>query len=91
MRITCAVDDYYEYTDDGTLGDLKISREGDLPMLFQNGDIVVPMRYRHDGNDEPFSIGKNGAAKRFAVVSERVYYDGAVWQELYLQEYTESV
>lgn len=84
--ITCAIGDYFD--EDGLL---IISTKNEDRMYFENGDIVVPMRYNVGGADEPLSKHTDGSAKKFAVVGNRIYYDGAVWQELYLQEYAESV
>lgn len=56
-----------------------------LPMCFKENDIVVPMIYQADRTDKAMSI-KNGANKSFKVVGTEIYYDGAVWQKLYVQE-----
>ena len=49
-------------------------------MTFQKYDEVIPMVYGVDGKDYPMSM------KQFMVLGSKVFYDGAVWQELYLQE-----
>lgn len=56
------------------------------PMLFTIGDEVIPMIYGANGIDRPMSTYKDGSQKVFKVVGTKVFYDGAVWQELSLQE-----
>lgn len=86
IRIVCPIGEYFDEN-----GEVSISTKNANKMAFENGDIVIPMRYNVDGRDVAMSIDKSGNPKRYAVVSERIYYDGAVWQELYLQEYTDIV
>ena len=57
-----------------------------LKMSFDIGDIVIPKVFGVDGNDRPMSLYKNGNAKKFQVLGKKMFYDGAVWQELSLQE-----
>lgn len=59
--------------------------------IFGIGNKVIPMVFGADGQDRPMSRYKNGNPKEFAVVSVKFIYDGAVWQELTLQEKTQSV
>lgn len=59
--------------------------------VFEIGDEVIPMVYGADGKDRPMSRYKDGADKIFNVVGTKFIYDGAVWQELTLQEKTQSV
>lgn len=59
--------------------------------VFEIGDEVIPMVYGADGADRPMSRYKDGTQKVFNVVGEKFIYDGAVWQELTLQEKTQSV
>ena len=59
--------------------------------VFEIGDEVIPMVYGADGVDRPMSRYKNGTQKVFNVVGTKFIYDGAVWQELTLQEKTQSV
>ncbi len=61
---------------------IKIKTE----MNFQLHDEVIPMVYGYDGLDTPMSVHKDGTAKKFKVLGSRIFYDGAVWQELSLQE-----
>lgn len=80
--ITCSISDFYDES-----GNLVISKsKEDLPMTFKVGDQVIPMYYSSDGTDKPFSLYEDGSPKAFRVVKTKVYYDGAVWQQLYLQE-----
>lgn len=60
------------------------------PMCFSIGDEVIPMVYGVDGKDYPMSTYQNGTAKVFQVLGTKIYYDGAVWQELSLQELTKA-
>ena len=56
------------------------------PMCFSIGDKVIPMVYGADGKDRPMSKNQDGSPKVFQVLGSKIYYDGAVWQELSLQE-----
>lgn len=79
--IRCSIGNYYD-----DLGNKVISIDEDsLPMTFSIGDIVKPMIYSVGGVDKPMSL-YNGKAKTFRVVGRKPYYNGAVWQELTLQE-----
>lgn len=55
-------------------------------MLFEQYDEVIPMVIDKNGQDNPMSFYKDGNPKKFKVLSVRPYFDGAVWQELSLQE-----
>lgn len=84
--IRCSIGNYYD-----DLGNKVISIDEDsLPMTFSIGDIVIPMIYSVGGVDKPMSL-YNGVAKTFRVVGRKPYYNGAVWQELTLQEVQISV
>ena len=86
--LKCSIGEYYEYdvTKDDNKGSLAISTQNnDLPMLFNNGDIVIPYIAIANGT-EPLSIKSNGRPKMFQVTQIRPYFDGAFWQELQLQE-----
>ena len=79
--IRCSIGNYYDEE-----GNKVISIDEDsLPMTFSIGDIVIPMIYSVGGVDKPMSL-YNGVAKTFCVVGRKPYYNGAVWQELTLQE-----
>lgn len=66
---------------------IRCSVPSDLS-VYQIGDEVVPMVYGEDGEDRPMSLYKDGTPKVFRVVGTKFIYDGAVWQELTLQEVT---
>lgn len=66
------------------------SRENNLPMTFHIGDIVIPYVYGANHNDKPMSLNRNGTPKEFTVVGKKMIYDGAIWQELSLQEVTKE-
>lgn len=76
-----SVNDYYD--DDGNLV-LSIN-DPSKPMLFHNGDIVVPYIATPNG-DRPMSILPDGSPKSFRVTGVTLISDGALWQELQLQE-----
>ena len=59
-------------------------------MCFEIGDQVIPMVYGADGKDHPMSTYQNGSPKIFQVLGSKIFYDGAVWQELSLQEVDKS-
>lgn len=78
--------DINEYKD--TNGNLAIStKQEGLPMTFNVGDEVIPMVFGANGKDFPMSL-KNGEPKVFVVSSVKPYYDGAVWQQIEIQEKT---
>lgn len=71
---------------------LKIStKEKGVPMLFSEYDQVIPMKLGADGKDHPMSVYRDGTPKVFNVLSVHPYFDGAVWQELELQEIMKKV
>jgi hypothetical protein len=49
-------------------------------------DEVIPMVFGADKKDRAMSTYPDGTAKVFQVLGVKTYYDGAVWQELSLQE-----
>lgn len=55
-------------------------------MAFDIYDEVIPMVYTANQTDKPMSRYKDGSAKTFVVLGTKIYFDGAVWQELTLQE-----
>lgn len=81
--IRCSISDYYEYDSGDKVIWIDNSTE---KMSFKIGDQVIPMVYGADGKDHPMSLYKNGNPKVFQVIGTKIYYDGAVWQELSLQE-----
>jgi hypothetical protein len=48
------------------------------------------MVYGANGQDRPMSLYQNGSPKVFKVLGTNIFYDGAVWQELSLQELAQS-
>jgi hypothetical protein len=79
-KILCSVSDYYSVE-----GEKIISIDGEK-MSFDIGDQVIPMVFGADGIDRPMSKYKDGSDKIFRVCGLKFIYDGAVWQELSLQE-----
>lgn len=81
--IRCSISDYYDYDS----GDKVISIDNSTgKMSFKMYDQVIPMVYGADGKDHPMSKNQDGSPKVFQVLGSKIYYDGAVWQELSLQE-----
>lgn len=81
-ELLCSIGEYKD-----TNGELAIStKDNDLPMTFNNGDIVVPYKYTARG-DAPLSTKKDGKTpKEFLVTGVEFIFDGAVWQKITLQE-----
>ena len=81
---------YFEYQNGKETAVVRCSIPEDLS-VFEIGDEVIPMVFGADGVDRPMSRYKDGTQKVFNVVDTKSIYDGAVWQELTLQEKTQSV
>lgn len=82
LKLKLAVGEYYD-----TDGNLAIStKDGNLKMLFEIGDEVVPYKNSALGKDLPMSVDKSGNAKSFIVVGTRIIYGGVLYQEITLQE-----
>ena len=60
-------------------------------MTFSIGDLVIPYIPTARGGTEPMSIRQDGKAKIFQVTQVRPYFDGACWQEIMLQEASETM
>lgn len=85
--IRCSISDYYDYDS----GDKMISIDNSTgKMSFKMYDQVIPMVYGADRQDRPMSTYQDGSPKVFQVLGSNIYYDGAVWQELSLQEVDKS-
>lgn len=67
-----------------------VSKTAIIPMIFDLHSQVTPMVMGADGTDRPMSKYKSGNPKVFEVVGSNIIYDGAVWQELTLQEVVEQ-
>lgn len=59
-------------------------------MSFGIYDKVIPMVLGADGKDRPISLYQDGTPKVFQVLGKKTHYDGAVWQELSLQEVAQN-
>lgn len=82
LKLKLAVGEYYD-----TDGNLAIStKDGNLKMIFEIGDEVVPYKNSALGKDLPMSVDKSGNAKTFIVVGTRIIYGGVLYQEITLQE-----
>lgn len=79
-KILCSISEYYDEN-----GNKVISTETSDKMVFNIYDEVVPT-YNTPFGDAPLSLAKNGKPKSFKVLGSKAYFDGAVWQELTLQE-----
>ena len=85
--IRCSISDYYDFNS----GDKVLSIDNSTgKMSFNEYDQVIPMVYGADGQDRPMSTYQDGSPKVFQVLGSNIYYDGAVWQELSLQEVDKS-
>lgn len=78
--LLCDISDYYDES-----GTKAIDSKGGK-MTFYLHDKVIPMVYGTDKKDHPMSKYKDGTPKVFEVIGSKVFYDGAVWQELTLLE-----
>lgn len=86
--ILCSISDYYDQNGNKII---NINDTTDNPrMLFEEFDLVIPYIYNAKGQDEPMSVDKQNVAKTFVVVGVEPFYDGAVWQRLYLLEKTQE-
>lgn len=83
-KMTCIIGDYFDENNNKI-----ISIDGEK-MVFDIYDEVIPLTYTNL-SDKPMSITNDGKAKVFIVLESRVFYDGAVWQELTLQETGKSI
>lgn len=84
-EILCSISDYYD-----TDGNKVIDSQGSniSKMVFDIGDEVIPMVLNEYRQEQPMSKYKDGTDKIFRVVSSEIFYDGAVWQKINLQEVT---
>lgn len=81
-KILCSISDYYTEN-----GEIVISSSGKVDkQKFGMYDMVIPMIFSSNGKDVPMSRYRDGRRKVFTVVGFKMIYDGAVWQELTLQE-----
>ena len=84
--LLCDINEYYDEN-----GDLVISTEkSGLPMTFNIGNEVIPYVFGANGQDKPMSLYRDGNPKVFRIIGTNTIYDGAVWQELTLQEVTKG-
>ena len=84
--IRCSLVDYYN--SDGVLEISPTNYSADnagTRMMFSVGDIVIPHVATPNG-DRPMSSKPDGTPKEFLVTGVTLVSDGAVWQELQLQE-----
>jgi hypothetical protein len=84
--LLCSISDYYDYDTNEKMIDITSSDK----MSFKLHDQVIPMVYGADGKDRPMSLYRDGTPKVFQVLGSKIFYDGAVWQELSLQEVTKG-
>lgn len=85
FTIRVSVGEYYDYN----TGELLIStKDKNKPMTFDIDDVVIPMLFLWDGTEEPWGLKSDESPKMFNVIDVKTYYDGAVWQDLSLQEIT---
>ena len=88
--ILASIGEYYDNE-----GNLAISTKKQIndnkKMVFDIGDEVIPQVRGADGVDHPMSLYSDLTPKVFRVCGTKIFYDGAVWQELTLQEVTKGV
>lgn len=84
--VRCSLVDYYN--SDGVLEISPTNYSADnanTRMMFSVGDIVIPYVATPNG-DRPMSSKPDGTPKEFLVTGVTLISDGAIWQELQLQE-----
>lgn len=79
--LLCDIADYYDYNSGDKVIDTKTNK-----MSFRLHDQVIPYIFGANGQDQPMSKYSNGTPKVFQIVGSKIFYDGAVWQEITLQE-----
>lgn len=82
--IRCSISDYYDY-DDQAKKVIAIDNST-AKMAFEEYDQVIPMVYGADGVDRPMSLKLDGSPKVFTVLGTKIFHDGAIFQEISLQE-----
>ena len=80
--LLCSISDYYDESDNKVIAIDNSTNK----MCFRMYDIVEPYVFGADGQDKPLSKNKDGSPKQFQVLGAKPIYDGAVWQELTIQE-----
>ena len=83
VELVCDISKYYDYYSGEAWKSIGDNWQA---MTFKIGDIVIPMARSATGEDKPMSLYSNGKPKQFRVIDRSVYYDGAVWQKINLQE-----
>ena len=78
--LLCSISDYYDESGEKVI-DTKTEN-----MSFRLHDEVIPYVFGANGQDQPMSHYQDGKPKVFEVVGSNIIYDGAVWQEISLQE-----
>lgn len=88
LTLLCDINDYYNYQKNkpNYKGDGKEISLSSTRLTFRPHDVVVPMIKKADGKSAPLDIDEKGEPMTFNVLAVRVFYDGAVWQELTLQQ-----
>lgn len=84
--LLCSISDYYDYETNEKVIDTASDK-----MSFRLHDKVVPMVFGANGQDRPMSLRLDGSPKVFEVVGSKIFYDGAVWQQIILQETLDKV
>lgn len=78
---------YGEYYDEQS--NLILStKENDIRMSFEIGDIILPLKPTAAGIDVPYSKYLNGEAKRYRITQVKITQKGVIMQELDCQEET---
>ena len=80
--LLCSISDYYDESDNKVIAIDNSTNK----MCFRMYDVVEPYVFGANGQDKPLSRNKDGSPKQFQVLGVKPIYDGAVWQELTIQE-----
>jgi len=80
ISLKCSMVDYYD-----EYGNIAKSLTGAGNPMFDIGDTVIPMKNTISG-DSPMALDLNGNAKKFTIIAVELVFDGAIWQQLVLQE-----
>lgn len=85
FKLVCSVGEYYD--ENGNLSKSTKKLIDDLEnTIFKLDDIVIPYKLNALGYDEPISMYSNDRPKKFRIVHNEIYYDGALWQKIIGQE-----
>lgn len=82
--ILCSIGEYYDEQGNKVVSTVDQGKN----MVIGNGEKVIVMAYNGNGEDVPVATKENEKPVVFRVIKTKYVYDGAVFQELTLQEVT---